>query len=235
MLEIDRLVVRYGSFLALDGVNLKVDKGEVVGLIGANGAGKSSLLRAVAGLVPVASGRVLFRDKPLDLQLPHDRTRLGISLVPEGRGLFPRMSVEENLKMGGYCLNERHKIYTNMTWCYELFPVLRERRHQLAGTLSGGQQQMLALSMGLMSDPEILLLDEPSLGLAPIVIQEICGRLKELKAEGKTTVLLAEQNANMTGNIADRIYVLQTGRIRYHDKPEVLFKNPEVAESFLSI
>jgi branched-chain amino acid transport system ATP-binding protein len=185
--------------------------------------------------VPVASGRVLFRDKPLDLQLPHDRTRLGISLVPEGRGLFPRMSVEENLKMGGYCLNERHKIYTNMTWCYELFPVLRERRHQLAGTLSGGQQQMLALSMGLMSDPEILLLDEPSLGLAPIVIQEICDRLKELKAEGKTTVLLAEQNANMTGNIADRIYVLQTGRIRYHDKPEVLFKNPEVAESFLSI
>ena len=111
MLEIDRLVVRYGSFLALDRVNLKVDKGEVVGLIGANGAGKSSLLRAVAGLVPVASGRVLFRDKPLDLQLPHDRTRLGISLVPEGRGLFPRMSVEENLKMGGYCLNERHKIY----------------------------------------------------------------------------------------------------------------------------
>src|SRR6476660_4496237 len=235
MLEVDRLVVQYGSFLALDGINLKVDRGEVVGLIGANGAGKSSLLRSIAGLVLPTSGRILFSNIPLDTQPPHDRTRLGISLVPEGRGLFPRMSVEENLKMGGYPLDDRRQMRANMAWCYELFSVLRERRHQLAGTLSGGQQQMLALSMGLMSNPKILLLDEPSLGLAPIVIQEICDRLKELKAEGKTTVLLAEQNANMTGNIADRIYVLQTGRIRYHDKPEVLFKNPEVAESFLSI
>jgi branched-chain amino acid transport system ATP-binding protein len=235
MLEVDRLVVQYGSFLALDGISLKVERGEVVGLIGANGAGKSSLLRSIAGLVPPTSGRILFSNIPLDVQPPHDRTRLGISLVPEGRGLFPRMSVEENLKMGGYPLDDRRRMQANIAWCYELFSVLRERRHQLAGTLSGGQQQMLALSMGLMSNPQILLLDEPSLGLAPIVIGEICDCLRELKQEGKITVLLAEQNAILTGNIADRIYVLQTGRIRYHDKPDVLFKNPEVAESFLSI
>ena len=234
MLEITGLVIKYGPFLALDAVDIQVERGEIVGVIGANGAGKSSLVRAIAGLVRPVSGRITFGGVPLAAQPPQERARLGIALVPEGRGLFPRMSVEENLMMGGYPLTGRGRMSENMSGCYELFPVLRERRHQLAGTLSGGQQQMLAVSMGLMSDPKILILDEPSLGLAPIVIGEIGRALKRLKSTG-LTVLLSEQNATLTGEVADRIYVLQTGRIRYHDRPAVLFDNPDVAESFLSI
>jgi branched-chain amino acid transport system ATP-binding protein len=234
MLEVEKLVVRYGPFLALDEVDLRVERSEIVGLIGANGAGKSSLVRAVAGLVRPFSGRIAFDGAPLPDELAHGRTRRGISLVPEGRGLFPRMSVEENLMMGGYLLDKREQLRANMERCYELFPVLRERRLLQAGTLSGGQQQMLAVSTGLMANPRILILDEPSLGLAPIVIGEIGRALKDLKRAGMT-VLLAEQNANLTGSVADRIYVLQSGRMRYHDTPERLFANPEVAESFLSI
>jgi branched-chain amino acid transport system ATP-binding protein len=234
MLEVEKLVVRYGPFLALDEVDLRVERSEIVGLIGANGAGKSSLVRAVAGLVRPFSGRIAFDGAPLPDELAHGRTRRGISLVPEGRGLFPRMSVEENLMMGGYLLDKREQVRANMERCYELFPVLRERRLLQAGTLSGGQQQMLAVSTGLMANPRILILDEPSLGLAPIVIGEIGRALKDLKRAGMT-VLLAEQNANLTGSVADRIYVLQSGRMRYHDTPERLFANPEVAESFLSI
>jgi branched-chain amino acid transport system ATP-binding protein len=234
MLEIDKLVIRYGPFLALDGVDLRVDEGEIVGIIGANGAGKSSLVRAAAGLVPPFSGTITFAGRPLGALPPQERTRLGIALVPEGRGLFPRMTVEENLMMGGYPLADGSRMGGNVERCYGLFPILRERRHQYAGTLSGGQQQMLAISMGLMSDPRILILDEPSLGLAPIVIGEIQQFLAGLKKTG-ITVLLVEQNAILAGNVADRIYVLQTGRIRYHDTPEKLFDNPEVAESFLSM
>ncbi|HSZ65341.1 MAG TPA: ABC transporter ATP-binding protein [Xanthobacteraceae bacterium] len=234
MLETEALVIKYGPFLALDGVDISVGDGEIVGVIGANGAGKSSLVRAIAGLVPAASGRVAFKGRALGAEPPHQRNRMGIALVPEGRGLFARMSVEENLMMGGYPLPTRHRMADNMQRCFDLFPVLRERRHQLAGTLSGGQQQMLAVGMGLMSEPKLLILDEPSLGLAPIVIGEIGERLKQLKSLGMT-ILLAEQNATLTGNITDRIYVLQTGRVRYHDRPDVLFKMPEVAESFLSI
>ena len=234
MLEVGGLTVKYGPFLALDAIDLAVKRGEIVAVIGANGAGKSSLLRAVAGLVSPASGHLRFEGTLLDAQPPQDRTRLGMSLVPEGRGLFPRMSVEENLMMGGYPLTDRARMVANMRRCYELFPVLFERRHQLAGTLSGGQQQMLAVSMGLMSDPKFLMLDEPSLGLAPIVIMDIARWLKEFKSAG-VTVLIAEQNANLAASIADRIYVLQTGRVRYHDVPEILFKTSEVVESFLSI
>jgi branched-chain amino acid transport system ATP-binding protein len=234
MLETEALVIKYGPFLALDGVDVSIGEGEIIGVIGANGAGKSSLVRAIAGLVPAASGRVVFKGRALGGEPPHQRIRMGIALVPEGRGLFTRMSVEENLMMGGYPLPSRNRMAGNMLRCFDLFPVLRERRRQLAGTLSGGQQQMLAISMGLMSEPELLILDEPSLGLAPIVIGEIGEQLKQLKSSGMT-ILLAEQNATLTGNITDRIYVLQTGRVRYHDKPDVLFRMPEVAESFLSI
>jgi len=233
MLEIAGLVIKYGPFLAVDGVDIKVETGEIVGLIGPNGAGKSSIVRAVAGLVAPAEGRVEFEGAALTGE-PQERTRRGISLVPEGRGLFPRMSVEENLLMGGYPLADAQRMKANMARCYELFPVLQERRRQLAGTLSGGQQQMLAVSMGLMPDPRILVLDEPSLGLAPIVIGEIGRALQGLKRAGMT-VLLAEQNANLTGSVADRIYVLQHGRVRYHDTPGILFANPEVVESFLSV
>jgi branched-chain amino acid transport system ATP-binding protein len=234
MLNVVGLTVKYGPFLALDAIDVTVKRGEIVGVIGANGAGKSSLLRAIAGLVPPTAGHIRFEGMLLDAQPPQDRTRLGMSLVPEGRGLFSRMSVEENLMMGGYVLADRGRVDINIKRCYQLFPGLSERRRQLAGTLSGGQQQMLAVSMGLMSDPRFLMLDEPSLGLAPIVIGDIGRWLKEFKSAG-ITVLLAEQNANLARTIADRIYVLQTGRTRYHDVPEVLFKKSEVVESFLSI
>ena len=154
--------------------------------------------------------------------------------MPEGRGLFPQMAVEENLQMGGYSLRSPEEVGRRTERCYALFPILQERRRQLAGTLSGGQQQMLAVSIGLMSNPEFCVLDEPSLGLAPIVIQTIGETLKSMREEG-LTVLLVEQNARLTCNVADRIYVMQSGRIRYHDSPERLFENQEVLESFLSV
>lgn len=234
MLEVRNLIVRYGHFLALDGIDLQVEAGDIVGVIGANGAGKSTLVRTIAGLTPLAAGEIVFQGQPLLKEAAHERMPLGISLVPEGRGLFSQMSVEENLLMGGYPLSGRARVTAGMERCYALFPVLRDRRRQFAGTLSGGQQQMLAIAMGLMSEPKLLILDEPSLGLAPIVINDIGRCLSELKAGG-LTVLLIEQNALLAGAVADRIYVLQTGRIRFHDVPENLFRNPEVAESFLSI
>jgi branched-chain amino acid transport system ATP-binding protein len=234
MLKIENLVVRYGSFLALQNVNAHVERGEIIGIIGANGAGKSTLVRAIAGLVLPEAGTITFCGDQLIAQPPQDRTKLGLSLVPEGRGLFPRMSVEENLMLGGYLLKDKGGMRRNLERSFELFPILRERRRQMSGTLSGGQQQMLAMSMGLMSDPQLMILDEPSLGLAPIVIGEIAHTLSQMKQAGLTTLLI-EQNSKMTATVADRIYVLQSGGIRYHDTPDNLFSNPEVAESFLSM
>lgn len=234
MLEVKSLTVRYGPFLALDAVDVDVKPGEIVGVVGPNGAGKSSLVRSIAGLVTPTSGTVSFEGKPLADVPPHMRIRLGLSLVPEGRGLFPQMSVEENLLMGGYILADAAEMTRRMERCFTLFPVLKERRRQLAGTLSGGQQQMLAVSVGLMCDPRFVILDEPSLGLAPIVIQEIGRTLKAMRETG-LTVLLVEQNARLTADVADRIYVMHSGRIRYHDTPGALFAKPEVVESFFSV
>lgn len=234
MLDVRGLTVRYGPFLALDAVDVKVDAGEIVGVVGPNGAGKSSLVRAIAGLVPPAGGEVFFQGGTLAGIPSHMRIRQGLSLVPEGRGLFPQMSVEENLLMGGYILADRAEMSRRMERCFTLFPVLKERRRQLAGTLSGGQQQMLAVSVGLMCEPKFVILDEPSLGLAPIVIQEIGRTLKKMRASG-LTVLLVEQNARLTADVADRIYVMHSGRIRYHDTPKALFEKPEVVESFFSV
>ena len=234
MLEIRTLGVRYGPFIALQEVSLHVDRGEIVGLIGPNGAGKSSLVRAVAGLVQPSSGEILFEGASLLSIKASDRTRLGLSVVPEGRGLFPQMSVEENLLMGGYAAASSRQMAESMEHCYALFPLLRDRRRQLAGTLSGGQQQMLAICTGLMSRPKLCILDEPSLGLAPIVIGDIGRTLRRLREEG-VTVLLAEQNARLTGEVADRIYVLQAGGVRYHDTPDRLLADPEIARSFLTM
>ncbi len=234
MLEVNALVVRYGGFLALGGVSLNVNKGEIVGLIGPNGAGKSSLVRAIGGLLQPAAGDIRFKGQPLASVPPHKRIDLGLSIVPEGRGLFAQMSVEENLQMGGYSLKRSSEMRERMERCFRLFPILQERRHQFAGTLSGGQQQMLAVSIGLMSQPDFCILDEPSLGLAPIVINAIGETLKTMRAAG-LTVLLVEQNAKLTCDVADRIYVMQSGAIRYEDSPQRLFQNPEVVESFLSV
>lgn len=234
MLEVRALSVRYGPFLALDRIDVDVARGEIVGIIGPNGAGKSSLVRSIAGLVQPSSGRIVLNANDLAPLPPHARVHQGISLVPEGRGLFLQMSVEENLMMGGYSLRDRTRMSRNIERCFGMFPVLKERRRQFAGTLSGGQQQMLAISVGLMSDPTLCILDEPSLGLAPIVIQDIGTALKRMRESG-LTVFLAEQNATLTYNVADQIYVIHSGVIRYHDTPERLFQNQEVVESFFSL
>ena len=234
MLGVEALTVRYGPFLALDAIHLEVKPGEIVGLIGSNGAGKSSLVRAIGGLVQPDGGTIRFGGESLAAVPSHRRIELGISIVPEGRGLFPQMSVEENLLMGGYALRSASRVAEAIERCFALFPILRDRRGQLAGTLSGGQQQMLAVSIGLMSGPRLCVLDEPSLGLAPIVIQGIGETLRAMRAQG-LTVLLVEQNASLTCDVAERIYVMQSGRIRYHDTPDRLFQNQEVLDSFFNV
>ena len=229
MLEISQLTIRYGPFLAVDEVALRVEPGEIVGLVGPNGAGKSSIVRAIGGAVVPVEGTITFAGRDLASVAGHDRIRLGISIVPEGRGLFPRMSVEENLLMGAYALDGAAKIQANRERCFGLFPILAERRRQAAGTLSGGQQQMLAISMGLMSEPKLLVLDEPSLGLAPIVIGEIGRTLKNFREIG-LTVLLIEQNARLTCSVADRIYIVANGVVRHQGAADTILANRDVLE-----
>jgi branched-chain amino acid transport system ATP-binding protein len=232
MLEIGDLTVRYGPFLAVDHLAIGVGAGEIVGVVGPNGAGKSSIVKAVGGLVQPTSGRLVFDGQDLQNVPTHKRVVMGISIVPEGRGLFPRMSVEENLVIAGDPLSDRQKTLRNIERCYALFPILKERRWQAAGTLSGGQQQMVAVSMGLMSDPRLLILDEPSLGLAPIVIGEIGKALRQLGQQG-LTVALFEQNAKLTCSVADRIYILASGAVRHHDRAADLLKNPEILDHLM--
>jgi branched-chain amino acid transport system ATP-binding protein len=229
MLELSDITVRYGPFLAVDKVSLRVDAGEIVGLVGPNGAGKSSLVKTVGGVVRPMAGRVVFEGNDLASVPTHERIALGISVVPEGRGLFANMSVEENLLMGGYPLPSRGQMTTNIERSFALFPILAERRWQAAGTLSGGQQQMLAVCVGLMSDPKLLVLDEPSLGLAPIVIGEIGRTLRRLR-EDKLTVLLVEQNAKLTCSVADRIYILGAGSVQHHDAADRIMANPKILD-----
>ena len=232
MLEVKGLSVNYGPFLALDQVDISVTRGEIVGLVGPNGAGKSSLVKAIGGLVSISHGDLVFDGRQLHEFPAHRRAGMGLSIVPEGRGLFTRMSIEENLMMGMY--NEAHAPIraARLERAYSLFPILKDRRSQLAGTMSGGQQQMLAVAVGLMSEPSLIVLDEPSLGLAPIIIQDIGNALKRMRADG-LTVLLVEQNARLTCDVANRIYIMQAGRIRYHDTPDKLFSDPEVVTSYL--
>jgi branched-chain amino acid transport system ATP-binding protein len=233
MLEVKDLVIRYGPFLAVDSVDLQVKTNEIVGLIGPNGAGKSSIARALGGLIQPTDGHIIWSGRDITTTVPHERIRLGLSLVPEGRGLFPQMSVEENLLMGGHSISNSARKRELMDRCYQLFPILKDRRVQIAGTMSGGQQQMLAVSVGLMGDPKLCIFDEPSLGLAPIVIQHIGEALSAMR-KLDLTVLLIEQNAKMTSTVADRIYVISAGRIEFHDTPQRLAANPEVLEKFLS-
>lgn len=232
MLEISDLTIRYGPFLAVDHLSLSVGAGEVVGVVGPNGAGKSSIVKALGGLVQPKSGRIKLDDRDLLAVPAHKRIDLGISVVPEGRGLFPRMSVEENLVIGGDPLRSKGKCANNIERCFDLFPILKERRWQAAGTLSGGQQQMVAVSMGLMSNPRLLILDEPSLGLAPIVIGEIGQTLRMLGSQG-LTVALFEQNAKLTCSVADRIYILASGSVRHHDRAADLLNNPEILDHLM--
>jgi branched-chain amino acid transport system ATP-binding protein len=232
MLKVENLEVFYGAIHALKGISFEVHQGEIVSLIGSNGAGKTSTLRAISGLVE-AKGSVQMDGKPL-LKVPaHQRVLWGLAQSPEGRGIFPNLTVFENLQMGAYSRKDKD-IQKDLDYCHELFPRLKERRLQLAGTLSGGEQQMLAISRALMCKPKLLLLDEPSLGLAPIIVAQIFDIIKKLNKEGMT-VLLVEQNANQALKIADRAYVLETGRITMTGTGASLLTNDDVRKSYLGI
>ncbi len=232
MLEIKNLHVSYGGIRALRGVNLVVPEGKIVTLIGANGAGKSTLLRSVSGLVKAEKGSVLWNDKEL-LGLPiHKILESGIAMVPEGRRVFTNLSVLENLKIGAYLRKDKAAIQQDIDWVYSLFPRLEERSWQMAGTLSGGEQQMLAVGRALMSRPRLMMMDEPSLGLAPIVVKGIFEIIREINHQG-VTVLLIEQNANMALKTADLAYVLETGEITLHGTGKQLLSNEAVKRAYL--
>jgi branched-chain amino acid transport system ATP-binding protein len=232
MLEIENLDVFYGAVHALKGVSLRAEQGEIVTLIGANGAGKTTLLRTISGLVPAKRGTIRFEGKDLTRTPPHEIVGLGISQSPEGRMVFANLSVEDNLELGAYRRKDRAGIKADRDRGYALFPRLLERRRQAAGTLSGGEQQMLAIARALMSRPRLLLLDEPSLGLAPLLVREIFRTIVEIHKAG-VTVLLVEQNAHMALSVAGRGYVLETGSVRLEDQASALLANPEVQSLYL--
>jgi branched-chain amino acid transport system ATP-binding protein len=234
LLRVDDLVVRYGPIVAVREAGLRVEQGEIVALLGANGAGKSSFLNAIAGLVPVASGRVEFRGEELQRLSPERIVRRGVALTPEGRRVFPRLSVRDNLRVGGVTQRDRVTEDRARDRVLELFPILQERLHQSAGTLSGGQQQMLAIGRSLMSGPSLLLLDEPSLGLAPILVDQIFDLVGRLRAEG-VTILLVEQNVHRALEIADRAYVLVNGQVEREGSAAELRSSAEIERAYLGI
>lgn len=233
ILNIENLEVFYGSIHALKGISFSVNRGEVVSLIGANGAGKTTTLRAISGIVQT-KGLVQLHGEDLAKVPVYKRVQLGLAQSPEGRGVFPQMSVLENLEMGAYSRSDKAQIKQDLEMCYDLFPRLKERRSQMAGTLSGGEQQMLAISRALMAKPQMLLLDEPSLGLAPLIVAQIFEIVKKLNNEGMT-ILLVEQNARMALKISHRAYVLETGRIVLADSAANLLNNDEVRKSYLGV
>ena len=230
MLKIDDLFVNYGGIKAVRNVSFEVPDGKIVTLIGANGAGKSTILRTITGLVHAASGSITYNDEELTKLHTHDIVTRGITLVPEGRHVFPDMTVLENLKIGAYL--RKDNINDDIEWVYSLFPRLKERNWQQAGTLSGGEQQMLAVGRALMSRPKLIMMDEPSLGLAPIIVKEIFKIIQEINKRG-VTILLIEQNANMALNIADLAYVLETGTIALSGTGKELMANEKVKELYL--
>lgn len=232
MLKIDNIHVYYGAIHALKGVSLEVHKGEIVTLIGANGAGKSTTLRTVSGLLAPKSGSISFLGENIAGMPAHEIVKHGISQVPEGRRIFAEMSVQENLEMGAFTRKDKAGVEKDFEIVYNRFPRLKERRKQQAGTLSGGEQQMLAMGRALMSRPKLLLLDEPSMGLAPLLIKEIFSIIEDINREG-TTVLLVEQNANMALSIAHRAYVMETGRITLQGTAKELAASEDVRKAYL--
>ena len=234
MLEVNNIHTYYGNIHALKGISLTVDKGEVVTLIGANGAGKTTTLRTISGLLKPREGSITLNGDDLVSYQAHELVYHGIAMVPEGRGVFSKLTVAENLDMGAYSRKDKAEIANDLDRAFTLFPRLKERRNQVAGTLSGGEQQMLAMGRALMAHPSILLMDEPSMGLAPILVEGIFDTITEINKEG-TTVLLVEQNALMALQVASRGYVLQTGEIVLHDTAENLKKNAMVQQAYLGI
>jgi branched-chain amino acid transport system ATP-binding protein len=232
LLDVENLRVNYGNIEVLHGVSLEVNQGEIVTILGANGAGKSTTLLSISGLVRVTAGTILFEKAELQKLRAHDIVKLGIAQVPEGRRIFDTLTVQENLNMGAFVRKDARQVNESREWVYQLFPILKERRQQLAGTLSGGEQQMLAIGRGLMNQPRILLLDEPSLGLAPLLAKAIFQTLKQINESG-VTILLVEQNARAALKLAHRGYVMEVGRIVLEDTAEALLANPEVQNAYL--
>ena len=235
LLELQEIHSYYGHIHALQGISLTVDEGEIVTLIGANGAGKSTTLRTISGLVRARQGKITFKGQDITHMKPHEIVQAGVGHVPEGRGIFPRLTVRENLEMGAFTINNPAEISKNMDMVFELFPRLKERSEQKGGTLSGGEQQMLATARGLMLKPRILMMDEPSMGLAPVLVETIFDVIRTLNQQDGTTILLVEQNALMALSIAHRGYVLQTGQIVVADTAENLKKNEMVRAAYLGV
>jgi branched-chain amino acid transport system ATP-binding protein len=232
MLKAENLQAWYGNVQALHGVSLDVGKGELVALIGSNGAGKSTTLKCIIGLLKKRQGTIYFEDKDISSYTPPKTLGCGVALVPEGRWIFSDLNVEENLKMGAFLQTDRNEIEKTLEEQFDIFPILKERRKQKGGTLSGGEQQMLAISRALMSKPSLLMLDEPSLGLAPQLVQNVFALIKKINSEG-ISILLVEQNSTMALNIADRGYVLGSGKVIIEGKAQDLLNNPKVQQTYL--
>lgn len=235
MLRLDNIKTYYGNIQALKGLSLNVEQGEIITLIGANGAGKSTTLMSISGIVPPKSGRVIFEDQDITGKPTHEIVAMGMVQVPEGRRIFPQLTVIENLDMGAYLRNDKEQIKRDLEYVFDLFPILSQRRNQSGGTLSGGEQQMLAISRALMAKPRLLLLDEPSLGLAPLIVQQIFEIITRINSEQKTTIFLVEQNANMALKIAHRGYVLQNGLVTKTDTAENLMNDSDVRNAYLGV
>lgn len=232
ILEINDLHVNYGAIKAVQGISMSIKKGSIVTLIGANGAGKSSIVRSIAGLNKSVSGEILYKSEEILGNQPEEILKKGIALSPEGRRIMPHLTVLENLELGAYIRTDKDGIKRDIEWIFDLFPRLRERSKQLGGTMSGGEQQMLAVGRALMSNPELVMLDEPSLGLAPILVQEIFSIIRKINEMGKT-VLLIEQNAYAALSVADYAYILEVGKIILEGEGKVMLKDPRVKEAYL--
>ncbi len=235
MLKLRDIRTFYGNIMALKGVSMDISEGEIITLIGANGAGKSTTLMSICGIVPPRSGEILFMGKPIQHMKPDRIVALGISQVPEGRRIFPYLTVLENLDMGAFLRSDKENVKRDLEYIFELFPILAERRYQTGGTLSGGEQQMLAISRALMAKPRLLLLDEPSLGLAPLVVKQIFDIITKVNSEQGTTIFLVEQNANLALKVAHRGYVMENGRITLSDNAASLLSNEDVKKAYLGL
>lgn len=235
MLNLINIETFYGNIRALKGISLGVNQGEIVALIGANGAGKTTTLMSISGIIPISCGRILFEGKQIENMNPEGIVAAGISQVPEGRRIFPQLSVIENLEMGSFLRRDNQGIKNDLEYIFELFPILSKRKHQAGGTLSGGEQQMLAISRAMMAKPRLLLLDEPSLGLSPIMTKQIFQIIKKINAEHNTTIFLVEQNAYMALQLSHRGYVMENGTITMTDEAAKLLTDENVKKAYLGI
>lgn len=235
MLKLENVQAGYGNIIAIKNISLEIEKGEIVTLIGANGAGKTTTLMTISGIVRCRSGRITLNTKEIHGMTPDQIVKMGVCQVPEGRHIFPMLSVRENLDMGAFMRRDKSKIKEDIDYIYSLFPILKERRNQDGGTLSGGEQQMLAMSRALMARPEVMLLDEPSMGLAPLIIKQIFQIIKKINSESNTTIFLVEQNANQALQIADRGYVIENGAILLTGSAKSLLDNQDIQKAYLGI